>query len=64
MGIRIERDPWWVRHRTIGVICGVLIICVLVPIYIFFVICESVWLFLTGAKPETDYEDIDYEIYS
>lgn len=27
MGIRMQKDPWWVRHKTIGFIVGVTLAC-------------------------------------
>lgn len=62
MGIRMQKDPWWIRHRTLGFAVGILLVCIAIPIYIFLVIVETVWNVLTETELETDWGEYDYEI--
>ena len=45
----MQKDPWWVRHRTIGFICGIIILAVGLLFFGIVDFLERVWE-KTGAR--------------
>jgi len=48
----MKKDPWWVRHRTIGFICGTVIFVIGLLFFGILGFFEWVWMYCRGFKSD------------
>jgi len=51
----MQKDPWWVRHRTIGFICGTVVLVFGLLFFGIFGFFEQVWMYFHGF----DYDHVN-----
>ena len=44
----MQKDPWWVRHRTIGFICGTVVLVLALLVWGIFGFFEQAWMYFQG----------------
>ena len=51
----MQKEPWWIRHRTIGSICGMIILVFGLLFFGIFDFFEQVWMYSQGFN----YDNVD-----
>ena len=44
----MQKDPWWVRHRTIGTICGIFLMVFALIVFGILSFFDQVWMYFQG----------------